>query len=581
MSTAASDELIEIYNNSDADVDITGWCIAYGEAVSGIVTSSRDLTCFMPSNDPSDDRVMISPHSTIVLVSKAFADGHPGFVYDSVFSNGLVDSGRWISIRDASGMIIDLVEWSGNGIVSLYAEGGKTAVSPTTSQLIQRKQISPGTLKDTDNNFNDFERASARATYSAGSIYELTDTCRNIVGFQAGPPDGYSVTADEECIPLPVDLCANIDGLQEFIPIGYGSVVVGQCEVDVCSNIDGLQDAIPAGMVADAGECVSYDACTNFSGIQPDAPPGFVSDLGRRCLLVATTIVINELLPNAIGDDDGAEYVELYNPTDTGVQLDIYRLVVGAKSYVFPAGLSVGAYTYVYLTNDDIGFTLTNTGVSVAIVTEDGQTVFGPIEYMGADEGLAWAKIDDTWTYTNQPTPGALNKPSIVDDTEEVVTGLKPCPVGQLRNPETNRCRLIVTAGSSLTPCRDGQYRSEETNRCRSIAGDSSLTSCGPGQQRNPATNRCRSTDTNELVPCADNQVRNPDTNRCRNVLGASIPSAGFAAVPVADTAQASLWWWALGGLGLIALAYAGWEWRVEIAGLLRRMGISVSSRFR
>ena len=581
MSTAASDELIEIYNNADVDIDITGWCIAYGEAVGGVITSSRDLTCFMPSIDRSGDRVMISPRSTIVLVSKAFADGHPGFAYDSVFSNGLVDSGRWISIRDASGTIIDLVEWSGNGVTSLYAEGGKTAVSPTTTQLIQRKQISTGILKDTDNNFNDFERTGARATYSAGSVYELMDVCRNIIGFQADPPDSYTVTPDGGCIPPSVDLCANIDGLQELMPIGYGSVVMGQCEVDVCSNIDGLQDATPAGIVADDGECVSYDACMNFSGIQPDTPPGFVSDPGRQCHLLNAPIIINELLPNAIGDDDGAEYVELYNPTDADVQLDIYRLVVGAKSYAFPAGLAVGAYMYVYLTNDDIGFTLTNTGVSVAIVSEDGQSVVGPIEYIDAGEGLAWAKIDDTWTYTNQPTPGALNKSSIVDDTEEVVTGLKPCPVGQLRNPETNRCRLIVTAGSSLTPCRDGQYRSEETNRCRSIAGDSSLTPCSPGQERNPATNRCRSTNTNGLVPCADNQERNPDTNRCRNVLGASIPSAGFAAVPVADTAQASLWWWALGGLGLIALAYAGWEWRVEIAGILRRMGIAVSSRFR
>lgn len=427
-------------------------------------------------------------------------------------------------------------------------------------------------MSDTDNNFTDFERASARTSYSAGSIYELPDACRNVTGFQVDVPDDYTVTIDGECLPPPVDLCTNIPDLQEIIPLGYGSVVLGICEVDVCSNLDGLQDSVPEDMDSMAGECVPYDACANFVGIQADVPVGFVSDGSRHCTVSTASLIISELLPNAIGDDDGAEYIELVNVSSGDVRLDVYRLIVGAKSYTFPTGVAIPSGGYLYLTNDDMGFTLTNTGQSVSLVSEDGQLVDGSIDYVDAAEGLAWAKFEAVWAFTNQPTPGTLNKSSIDEDTEEVITGLKPCPVGQLRNPDTNRCRLIVTAGSSLTPCRDGQYRSEETNRCRSIASDSGFAACGPGQERNPATNRCRSNQPAELVPCAENQERNPETNRCRSVLGASIPSAGFAAVPVTDTARATMWWWAVGGLAIVALAYAGWEWRVEVVALVRRI---------
>lgn len=49
-------------------------------------------------------------------------------------------------------------------------------------------------------------------------------------------------------------------------------------------------------------------------------------------------------------------------------------------------------------------------------------------------------------------------------DNSSVIT---PCKVSQERNPETNRCRNIVSAASVLTPCDEGQERNPETNRCR------------------------------------------------------------------------------------------------------------------
>jgi hypothetical protein len=196
---------------------------------------------------------------------------------------------------------------------------------------------------------------------------------------------------------------------------------------------------------------------------------------------------------------------------------------------------------------------------------------------------MAWANIAGIWQYTNQPTPGADNLSSIFaeDDVEEVVIGLQPCAQNQYRNPETNRCRLLVTAGSTLTPCKDGQYRSEVTNRCRSISADvSTLVACHDNQERNPETNRCRSITGNssELTACKEGQERNSETNRCRNVAG-SIPNVGFAVQPIADTGSAVIGWWAVGGVSLLAFGYAAWEWREELVQAIRRAGTFFHSR--
>lgn len=48
-------------------------------------------------------------------------------------------------------------------------------------------------------------------------------------------------------------------------------------------------------------------------------------------------------------------------------------------------------------------------------------------------------------------------------------TSLTPCKAGQERNPATNRCRAITSAGSTSTlkPCQTGWTRNPQTNRCR------------------------------------------------------------------------------------------------------------------
>jgi hypothetical protein len=178
-----------------------------------------------------------------------------------------------------------------------------------------------------------------------------------------------------------------------------------------------------------------------------------------------------------------------------------------------------------------------------------------------AKKGQAWAYdvAVGQWKWTIQPMP--YDGPSVF--------------------PPMIESKIKAIAEKGLVPCKEGQYRSEETNRCRSIAAEATaLAPCDDDEERNPATNRCRKivSVTNQLTPCKEGQERNPETNRCRNVAAAAPPDAAFDVEPVKDVGQSFVGWWALGGVGILALGYAGWEWRQEILAAIRKVGTFFTS---
>jgi hypothetical protein len=224
-------------------------------------------------------------------------------------------------------------------------------------------------------------------------------------------------------------------------------------------------------------------------------------------------------------------------------------------------------------------FTLVNTSSRVILSAADGSTLSDTGIYNTPLDGESWAWIDNAWQYTNQPSPGAANLISLVEEVQIDATdsGLSACPAGKYRNPLTNRCRNITTDSAVLASCDTDQYRNPETGRCRKIE-NTSLTPCKEGQYRSEETNRCRSIQTASTAkPCKDNQYRSEETNRCRNLPASSVPEAAFAVQPIKDTGLAFIGWWALGGVALLAGGYAIWEWRRELVVLLAKM----NERFR
>ena len=295
---------------------------------------------------------------------------------------------------------------------------------------------------------------------------------------------------------------------------------------------------------------------------------------------------ITEIAANV---DSEKQFVELYNSDDT--EVDVSGCVImtnrsSAAHVVQNTILEAYARMTVYIGGTDLTLTKTTSG-AVYILSSDLTTEVNQVTYSDLKEGTSWAEIDGVWLQTYAVTPGTANLAQAFAACDEgyirnQTTGIciknsvqadamLDCGLGKYRSPDTNRCRSLEALATALTPCDAGQYRNPETNRCRSLLSTaSSLTPCAVGQVRNPDTNRCRAVTSDEsLKPCDVNQERNPDTNRCRNKAGAV--SADFAVDTIAQSGEATLGWWAFGGVGTLAAGYAGWEWRREVTGWIRR----------
>lgn len=296
--------------------------------------------------------------------------------------------------------------------------------------------------------------------------------------------------------------------------------------------------------------------------------------------LTCEGVVISELLPNPAGADKGREFVELYNPGNETIPLMgcMLQTSANAKTYTFPdIVLQPGSYYAIY--DSASGLTLPNgAGGTVWLIAPGGTELYEVIYPADLDDDQAWVIINGEWRQTYAVTPNAPNELAV----------FKPCPTGQERNPQTNRCvktqilaaatpRTTATA-SSLAPCKDGQERNPATNRCRAVtASASALKPCAANQYRNPETNRCKLIESvASLSACPAGQERNPETNRCRKV--ASIAADGFANVEdiISEPEGFGPTWILAGTAAALAVSYGLYEWRFEA----RRLTVNLRQKF-
>ena len=302
--------------------------------------------------------------------------------------------------------------------------------------------------------------------------------------------------------------------------------------------------------------------------------------------------------------EDCADFIKFKNTGSTPINLAELRLRMGASTATASASntfhwgqATLNPLRDEYMLEPDMIFTLkfkddtnplsvTNGDGNVWIEDYYGTTVYQAVSYQDMDlaaaSGKSWAydTADGIWKY-GVPSPERENDIFVPPTTETVsgddsVATLKPCRDDQYRSEETNRCRSIAQA-STLSPCKEGQYRNEETNRCRSIAlaAASTLKPCADDQFRSPETNRCRkiaSAEDAAAADCGEGRERNPLTNRCRNIVRSAPAPADFAVEPVKEPASVFIGWWLLGGVALLIVGYAGWEWREEIGQKIRKI---------
>lgn len=287
-------------------------------------------------------------------------------------------------------------------------------------------------------------------------------------------------------------------------------------------------------------------------------------------------IIITEILPNAAGNDGGKEFIELYNPTSKPIELAGCKLQTSAnaKQFGFADGTILQSHEYRAFYDTETGLTLPNsTGGEVWLVSSTTELA---VQYpANQKDDHAWALIANIWQDTSTATPDGANMLPFVEDQEEAgdeELEPAPCPEGKYRNPETSRCRNLITS-ATYAPCKSGQQRNPTTNRCRSIVtAVATLTPCKSGQERNPQTNRCRSVAgaSTELAACREGYKRNLTTNRCRKIISVNAASPSVGALPAGETSGRLNYLLIIFG-SLVVLGYAAYEYRQDLSNLLGR----------
>lgn len=385
------------------------------------------------------------------------------------------------------------------------------------------------------------------------SILNKSKTIIDTAGWTSTLSSGYNIVRSKNISGVYVDTDSESDFTKSSsLSIPTSNLFEKVTIIDVCPNIDSVQVSLPTGyMKNNQGDCIE-DICVNMTGLQENVPGGYSSDSNKQCLVSIADIYINELLADAVGSDDGGEFIEIYNNSSSDVDLSLFKIGIGGNPnwYLFPAGSTIKPMSYKVFYNNEIKFTLTNSGSSVVLYTIDDQQLGPKIEYVNAKMGNAWALVNDIWQYTNRPSPGSVNQETYIEETVSVASenNVKPCAPNQYRNPETNRCRLVVTVGQSqtLTPCKEGQYRSEETNRCRNIKDEVVVAECEEGYERNPETKRCRKIVKLEKAPYGLSQITTSQQQGSGNLVLYAVGGM-------------------VGGYGL-------WEWRRDFGQVIRKI---------
>ncbi|MBU1146425.1 lamin tail domain-containing protein [Patescibacteria group bacterium] len=430
---AEGEEWIEIFNNKDSDIDLTGWKLEDG--VGTIATLDVTIT----------------------------ADG---FQTIDLTSSKLNNSGDIIKLKNSDGTIIDQVAY-GN-----WDDGDTSDNAPSTSDPNSVARKTDG--GDTDNDLADFSATTTLTKNSANIITappseetggvstpeEITPSSPPswpvgsllINEFIADPADG-----DVEWIEFYNPGDAQIDLAKWAVEDGGETATtlsgsIGPLGFFVLEKPKGILnntgDAIilkdPAGIIIDKITYGNWDDGDTGDNAPTASDPNSVarktdgenSTNDFNDFVVATPtkgasnagglqqnpngayshdVIVNEIFPNPKGDDSQGEFIELKNIGTTDIDLTGWKVGdASSKRYTIKAA----DFTSIILKPNDFfvlyrsvtGIALNNSGTeSTKIFSPDGALV-SALEYSGsAAEDQSYAKDDAEYFWTSTPTPGKEN----------------------------------------------------------------------------------------------------------------------------------------------------------------------------
>lgn len=119
-------------------------------------------------------------------------------------------------------------------------------------------------------------------------------------------------------------------------------------------------------------------------------------------------MVINEFLPNPIGEDTEGEWIELFNNSQEVVDLNGWQ-IKDASGKAFFLKNKIGPGKYFVLDYKTTKISLNNNTETLFLYDQKGNLI-DKAEFAGAaPEGKSFARQNEQFRFTDQPTPGFAN----------------------------------------------------------------------------------------------------------------------------------------------------------------------------
>lgn len=240
-----------------------------------------------------------------------------------------------------------------------------------------------------------------------------------------------------------------IDGVGTAIDLlGWGTANAAETTAAPAPPADQSLERLPGRLIEDGGNAVdSDDNSKDFVIRTAPLPQSTKSDMEAPAANDTTVdsdptagepapqpqtylpIQITELLVNPAAplNDTNDEFIELYNPNSTDINLQGYTLKTGSNFhdyYVLP-NLIAPADGYVAVYASESHLSLTNTGGAAELLDPTGQLINLSEVYDSAPEGQSWGKFDGGWQWTLQTTPARPNvlvQPVLKDDLAQATS---------------------------------------------------------------------------------------------------------------------------------------------------------------
>lgn len=353
-------EYIELYNPGDHTIEIGNWTITRG---TGAINDSIEITIKRSA--------IISAHGYYLIAKKDATTCKP----DQISNMTLKNTGEVLQLFNGFPQVskrIDVANCDGNWFA------GKT---DAVGQSMERILPEDGTNPDNWHTSQGHECGRIGTPGKENSIPDRTPPGITLVNNPIGVNDDIVVSFSERI---------DISTLYISVTGPYGGMVSGR----IIRDRDMKGGAFDPDNPLQAGEYRVWVKCRDTSDnlaeqefVLTVVDPG----AGEPEANSTAKIVINELMPNPIGDDTGNETTELYNCGDASVDLGGWILEnEDGKAYTIPADTIIDPYGY-YLTTK---IQLDNSGGQVFLYY-DGEEVDRSINYTRSTEGKSWQRDID------------------------------------------------------------------------------------------------------------------------------------------------------------------------------------------